>query len=224
MSHPYYVRIPQIDLEKVVTFIETKEVMGSDLDPGLDDVLEAQHNRPFVLEKPLLPFWRIVVQSSTIDRTRFVIAFIFHHCLADGQSGVEFHRWLADVLCHLPIAKLESIIDSPKTPMVLQLERLHKSSSTDGQPNSTGHASSPSDPVRNLWAGEKQTLPVRSRFRSMHVSNEMSDKLVAQCRANGTSVTATMQTLIAASLFSFLPENVTSVNFDCAISLRRWLH
>jgi Alcohol acetyltransferase len=95
-SHPCFVRIPQIDLERVVAFIETEEIVSGGMSTNIDKVLEAGHNRPFVLEEKAAPFWRLVILSSASDETGFAAAFIFHHCLGDGQSGVAFHRCLAE--------------------------------------------------------------------------------------------------------------------------------
>ncbi len=222
-SHPYFVRITRIYLERTVTFVDADETVSGDLDPTVDKILEAQHNLPFVLEKEPLPFWRLVVVSPTTDTTRFVVAFIFHHCLGDGQSGVAFHRCLAKALCQRPETEPKSIIESPKIPMLPTLDNLHKGSSSDAHVTSTGNASKPSPSSGNIWAGGTPSLPVETRFQSIYFSNEMGNSLVTQCRANGTSVTATMQTLIAVSLFSILPETFTAMNSDCPISLRRWL-
>jgi Alcohol acetyltransferase len=220
-SHPYFVRIPQIDLERVVAFIETEDIVRGGMSTNIDKILEAEHNRPFVLEEKAAPFWRLVILSSASDETGFVAAFMFHHCLGDGQSGVAFHRCLAKALCQPSSAEVKSIVQTKKTPMLSELERLHEGSSSGSRLGSTEAEIKPSKALGEVWAGGSQSLPVESRFRSVIINTETSDNLISQCRANGTSVTATTQALVSAILFEVLPETFTALSSDCAISVRR---
>lgn len=190
---------------------------------NIDKVLEAEHNPPFVLEEKATPFWRLVILSSASDETGFVAAFIFHHCLGDGQSEVAFHRCLTKALCQPSSAEVKSIVQTPKTPMLPELEQLHQGSWSGSRIGSTEAETKPSKALGEFWAGGPQSLPVESRFRSVIINTETSDNLVSQCRANGTSVTATTQALVSAILFEVLPKSFTALSSDCAISMRRWL-
>jgi Alcohol acetyltransferase len=139
---------------------------------------------------------------------------------------VELHSTdvLPRALCQPSSAEVKSTVQTTKPPMLPELEQLHESSSSGSRLGSTEAETKPSQTLGEAWAGGSQSLPVESRFRSVIINTETSDNLASQCRANGTSVTATTQALVSAILFEVLPETFTALNSDCAISVRRWLH
>lgn len=224
-ANPYFARIPQIDLERVVTFMEAKEELRDEVNPRIDEMLEDQHNRPFTLGTQPSPFWRVLVLSNATNDTRFVASFIFHHCLADGLSGVAFHRALAISLSSSSSEESKPIVGSSTIPLLPELEQLPRFGTADQRPTSEHHSLDSSPGLRESWAGNcrTQSLPVRSRFRSTRISEGATRSFMRECKANATSLTAAMQTLISESLFRILPPRITTLQSDCPVSLRNWL-
>ncbi|KAF7791034.1 hypothetical protein EIP86_001993 [Pleurotus ostreatoroseus] len=74
---PVFTRLPSVDLSRVVTIAKPSE--------NLKDVFDTNFRTQFETgtENPL---WRVAVLP---DNT---VAFAYHHAIADGQSGLAFHR------------------------------------------------------------------------------------------------------------------------------------
>ncbi|KAF2465683.1 uncharacterized protein BDR25DRAFT_294701 [Lindgomyces ingoldianus] len=243
-SSPYFARLPTIDLRKCVFFVKRKTGFhkGGD-DAELDSIIAEQHNQNFKSELGSLPFWRLVVLTNSPPATKnqFAATWIFHHALADGASGLAFHRAFLAALQSLsstpPPGMSESgaaesaIINTPTTPLLPPLESLHplplsipfllKAQWTDWFP---------SRPT-TLWTAKPITSDPASRetkFRSNTLSQQATTRLVQVSRENKTSVTATLECLVAAAIFSHLPGaeeggGVDRVTACGATSLRRFL-
>lgn len=81
---PKFIRLPSIDLDAVVDFVEESPV-------SIDDLLKSQLKRIFELEVST-PLWHLTVVNG---RT---VVFAYHHAIADGQSGPAFHASLLAAL------------------------------------------------------------------------------------------------------------------------------
>jgi hypothetical protein len=87
---------------------------------------------------------------------RFVVAFILHHCLADGLGGFEFHRSLAKALSHLSTTETKLVVNDPIVPMIPSPEYVHKASSTKNFSTSKGPAPDMSPTQGTTWASGAQ--------------------------------------------------------------------
>jgi Alcohol acetyltransferase len=186
-------------------------------------MLEDQHNRPFTVDMEPAPFWQLLVLSNATDETRFVISFIFHHCLADCLSGVAFHKALAKALSNPLKEEPKRIVDASTMELLPELEKLPRALSSSQRRTSNNQIVELPPGLDMVWAGRNQRLPVRSQFRSIRINKESTHNFLTKCKANRTSLTAAMQTLISEGLFSILPERVTALYLKCAMSLRDWL-
>ncbi|EXJ91139.1 hypothetical protein A1O1_04248 [Capronia coronata CBS 617.96] len=237
-NEPHFVRLPKIDLDRCVSFHERQHEAlqgpndaaagpGSDTnrDTDLDALLTTQHNISFA---PPHPFWRLCVLTDAAHPHRLTAAFVFHHALGDGNSAVAFHRTLCQALSEavstVSDKTVPTIIPSPSTALLPNVEALHP------MPLSISYLLtvlfkekiwSSRDP--GLWTGSKIQLPLVNRVHHLAFSQPSTTSFVNACRANGTTVTAGLQTVIAGALFAHLPDTFTTLNCGAVISTRRWL-
>lgn len=97
---PAFVRLESIDLPKCIEYREVIAFTQSEYNAALENILERQHRQlwPDIYCRP--PWKIIVVQSKSMppSNTLFDIVFAYHHALADGVSGLIFHRSLLEAL------------------------------------------------------------------------------------------------------------------------------
>ncbi|KAA8643402.1 uncharacterized protein ATNIH1004_010171 [Aspergillus tanneri] len=223
---PYFVRLPQIDLDQAVSFQDrTRGFPGEDEeDQELEALLKAQHNTGFT---PPYPHWRLCILTDTANKRQFTAAYTFHHAISDGGSGMAFHRAFLQALqnsASLASGEVKHIILPPEMPLLSSIEEVHP------LPLSLWYIAtaifrakiwSPRDP--GLWTGSKIASPLETDFRHFVCSRSMTSSFKDLCRQNDTTITATLQTIIARSLFAHLPERYTQLQCVGAISTRRWL-
>lgn len=99
-SEPRYLRLPTVDLSRIVTIAVEPQ--------PLQDVFSAQLLSTFQLGSDA-PLWRLTVLP---DNT---VVFAYHHAIADGQSGLAFHRTFLDGLNQVsnPLQEPEDVISVP---------------------------------------------------------------------------------------------------------------
>lgn len=238
-SYPnvYFARLPSIDLRTCVEFIERKGSVGDgERDEELDAVLQKQHNRNFLENVGTKPFWRLVVLYGTEHPGIFTAAWIFHHALADGTSGLVFHRTLRSALQSVSTAEhasdpLDPLIESPNTHLLPPLEELHP---LPISPLFLIKALLGSlfpkwfDPrPPKLWTGGPISADpsfMTARFRSLIVSSATTKQLLELSRKNKTTMTGTLQCIIASAVLSNLDaDKFERVKVDGPISMRRFM-
>ncbi|KAE8331798.1 alcohol acetyltransferase [Aspergillus sergii] len=227
-KQPYFARLPSIDLSQSVFFQKREHGFpdADDRDEELDTLLSTQHNTPFELP---LPFWRIFVLTDDADDTerRFTVVFVFHHAISDGTSGKVFHRSFLQALqslSSLAVDDVKEVIPSPDSSLLPPGEAVHP------KPVSYTYLAvqlfkakiyDPRDP--GLWTGSEVKLPLETKLKHIVFPKHLSSTFRARCRENKTTITAALQTIIARSLFTHLPESSTKVRCSGAMSNRRWL-
>ncbi|KAK4948750.1 Alcohol acetyltransferase [Elasticomyces elasticus] len=215
---PSFARLPYIDLDQVVTFndIETLDDVDGKFSI-IDRFLETEHTRQWDL-RPALPLWRIHVFQRPGDTSRFILSYFFHHALGDTKSALVFQEAVEAALNDTaPDAQSTSRITTPTDlPLLPPLDDIPRASPPGGR-------SGASENVSGLWTGGVQSLPVDIRLRSLWLSAEQSTRLAQQCKKNGVSVTAALQTMLAAAVFQQIPEEYTTVKTSIPVSLRGWL-
>tara|TARA_R110002003_G_scaffold252_1_gene17828 strand:- start:2977 stop:4428 length:1452 start_codon:yes stop_codon:yes gene_type:complete len=236
-SYPqvYYARLPSIDLRTCVEFRERKEPRPQDgeRDRELDELLIDQHNRGYSDDIERRPFWRVVVLTSLSDSATFTVAWIFHHALGDGSSAFLFHDTFLAALNSLgsnPDAN--PIVVSPSSPLPPPFEELHPMTvSWSYFLKAVGMILFPSvfapRPAK-LWTGidipTTTSSPPKFNLRTFALSAHTTKQLALLSRKEGTSVTATIQCLLAASLFDNLPaDGFDKVKLTGPMAMRRFL-
>ena len=84
-------RLKHISLPDCVSFLEDYDISSN----GLQELLEKSHNEWFDVQDKTKPLWRLLVVNNAH------VLFVFHHFIADGSSGVNFHQTLLSALNHV---------------------------------------------------------------------------------------------------------------------------
>ncbi|WEW59551.1 Alcohol acetyltransferase [Emydomyces testavorans] len=231
----YFVRLPKIDLNESIFFEDWdcsfseeghdyQENSGGRLwERKLDELLQTQHNTAFA---PGLPVWRLYILTDGHIKRRFLAVFVYHHAIGDGSSGKAFHASFLQALTgalSLDLENTEAIVKPPNTPLLPSLESLHSLRSSlffilKAVFNSK--IWSRRDP--RLWTGGKMSLPLKSLVHHIALPAPTTTALKHLCREHRTTITATLQTLLARALFARLPGKYTKLRCTGAISTRRW--
>ncbi|KAL5363904.1 alcohol acetyltransferase [Aspergillus floccosus] len=225
-KEPYWARLPEVDLGHAVHFKQrTKPVSETDNhDSELDELLQEQHNTPYTAPHP---YWRLCVLTEATEPRRFTAAFVFHHALGDGTSGKVFHLTFLQALrsaASLAPSEAKQTITSPNTPLLPSLEEAHPLPISFGFLASTvwNQVLWPSRKP-GLWTGSDVRLPLATRIRHIAFPESTASAFRKLCRQNGTTVTATLDTLISRALFRHLPAQFTQLQTSVPMSLRRLL-
>ncbi|CAO2651364.1 Nn.00g039340.m01.CDS01 [Neocucurbitaria sp. VM-36] len=237
-SYPdvYFARLPEIDLRTCVEFQERGNPFpgDGDVDEELDGLLAEQHSRDFKDEFGRNPFWRLIVVTSADMPNTISVTWFFHHVLADGTSAFLFHDSFIAALNSVVASEAEAdpIVKSSTTALLPSLEELH------ALPISWSfllHAvlglvlpSIFNKRPAKLWTGNPVPTNVaqapKLNYRTHVVSAKSTRKLAQASRDEKTSVTATLQCLLAASLFAGLPATEwEKIKIESPISMRRFL-
>jgi hypothetical protein len=236
-SYPnvYFAQLPEIDLRTCVEIFERKTPFPSDgeADEELDQYLVQQHSRDFKNDLGSKPFWRLLVLTSPHNASKFTATWMWHHALADGASGFLFHEsFVAGLNTSEAGGIADPIVQSPCAALAPPLEKLHPM--TISWPyfiKAILGALLPSVFAKrppNLWTGnpiQPNTTPIpQPRYCTLVLSKANTNKLVQVSRSEKTSVTATLQCLLAASLFAYLPaEDYERLKIEGPISIKRFL-
>ncbi|KAF2792800.1 hypothetical protein K505DRAFT_362559 [Melanomma pulvis-pyrius CBS 109.77] len=231
---PYFARLPSIDLRTCVEFVERKTAHpgDGDADVELETLLSEQHGRNFKEGLGTRPFWRLVILTAPGAKGgEFTAAWFVHHALADGTSGLVFHRALLAALqsASAPSSsdEADAIVASPSTPLLPPIESLHPLPISLFFLGQQLWGEWFPAPVAKLWTGGPITAPrppssnARTHIKTLVLSKSQTAQLVALSRANRTTVTAALQTVIASAVLANLDANkFDKVQGDGALSLR----
>lgn len=226
---PYFVRLPEIDLDQVVSFQDRKPgLLATEADgeptPDLDlqTLLATQHNIPFRAPNP---FWRVCVLLDTEDERQFTAVFVYHHAIGDGTSGKAFHQTFLRALGAIDSSdQTKSIIKSPRLPLLPNIELVHPMSlSLLYLAKKIFQAKIYSRRPTGLWTGSKVLIPSQTRLRLVPFSKLLVGAIRDRCRQEGTTITALLQTIVARSIFAHIPPEFTRLACTGALSSRRWM-
>ncbi|KAJ4356478.1 Alcohol acetyltransferase [Didymosphaeria variabile] len=229
----HFARLPSIDLETCVEFIEHKHVVtAGDRDEELELLLQDQHRINFRDDIGSRPFWRLLILQNPGNQSTFTAAWFFHHALGDGGCGPIFHRTFLEALrsnASLPPGtELTSTVTPPSTPLLPKFEDLHPHPlSWPFFLRAILGSIFPSffDPrAPKLWTGPPVTAPnplPGSKVQLLPLSASITTHLLKLSRENNTTMQATLECCIASALFSVLPaERYDKVIASSPISLR----
>jgi hypothetical protein len=225
-QRPYFVRLPQIDLDQVVTSHQRQTTSGTEdgepvPDHDLQVLIEEQHNAGFSAPNA---YWRLCILSDGDSERKFTAVYVFHHALGDGGSGKAFHQGFLRALNTAEERETKALIQSPNLPLLPNIESLHS------MPLSfffltkkifQAKIYSRRDP--GLWTAGPIQKPTKTRIRLLPFSKSVVTSLRDRCRKEQTTITAVLQTVIARSLFAHIPAAYSSLACTGALSCRRWL-
>ncbi|CAG8957982.1 hypothetical protein HYFRA_00000325 [Hymenoscyphus fraxineus] len=218
-DNPCFARLPNVDLEKAVEFLERKILMNEDavVDKELDDLLEIENNTSFKSQYGLLPLWRLVILSHPSVSSVFTASFFFHHALGDGTSALLFLSDFQEGLNSFnPGVKTSVLFNPEKKSMLPSLEALLPHPYI---PSTSGH------PENVVWSGECNRAPTAAcgKFHTLTLTRERSMGLSEACKVHKTTITALLTVLVANSLFQILPERHTQLNCTIPVNIRNLL-
>ncbi|KAK5043614.1 hypothetical protein LTR84_011374 [Exophiala bonariae] len=235
-TSPYFVRLPQIDLEKSVRFIASRLIQNGSQPIAikeLDQLLEEEHNQNFKSLNGVLPMWRVLIVHEPEPCSRFVVTFVYHHAICDGTSGLVFHRSFLTKLqkaARSPDSDrstVDSIVRPSNKMLIPCLEDLHPLPISLRYLFKSLYSEFVAHPPRGLWTSIPITVDQskrRSRYRSLYFSKDTTSSLIVICRSHRTSVTAAVQAMLAAAVLAELPaDKYSTLRVDGAVSLRQWL-
>ncbi|EED13569.1 conserved hypothetical protein [Talaromyces stipitatus ATCC 10500] len=239
MPNPHFARLPQFDLQNVVTFVEREKSWDPDteIDPELDEILEREHNQSFKQRYGELPFWRLVIlhtrsQSDAGSLPQFTACFVVHHAIGDGLSGIAFHRSFLSALGRSDHAGASRkspgdnnpyLVTPARKDLIPCLEALH--------PLPISILYILGTIWRELvprWSGTVWTAKditddpdmKRSRFKSYSISASKTSKIIEISRGKNTTVTGVIEAILVYTVFNLLPKNYTILKVAGPISLR----
>lgn len=238
-SRPYFAAVPSLDLAYHLECVELPAELDSQArDTHLLHLLEAQHDQlwPDVGTRPP---WRVLAiydprPSKLEDRLVLDVVFAIHHSLADGRSTAIFQTSLLDELNKPPgrPSCLEGhVLQLPSKPhgyMLQSQEELVKFTtswrflaSTLWNEFASGWLCKPATDLLRWTGAPIKPDPYKTRLRLVVIPAKAVSQLIANCRANGTTLTPLLHVLILASLARRLPaETATSFQSCTPIDLR----
>ncbi|KAJ4418555.1 hypothetical protein N0V85_001388 [Neurospora sp. IMI 360204] len=237
-SRPYFASVHSLDLSYHLECVELPAELDSHArDSHLLHMLEAQHNQlwPDVGTRPP---WRVLAvynprPSQLEDRQIIDIVLAIHHSLADGRSTSIFQASLLDELNKQPAhpscledhvlrmpSKPHGHILPPQEELVKFTTSWRFLAGTLLNQLASGWLGKPATDLP--WTGAPiRPDPYQTRLRLVTLPAKAVSQLLANCRANGTTLTPLLHALILTSLARRLPaETATSFQSCTPIDLR----
>ncbi|KAJ7785117.1 alcohol acetyltransferase [Mycena maculata] len=205
-----FVRLPTLDLSRIVTFSRHKNLRGA---------MEKHFAQGFDTQSDT-PLWRLEVLS---DNT---VLFAVHHAIGDGLSGAAFHKSLIHALRASRPLNSSPRVAVPDIPLLAPIEDL-----TDVKPSLIKFGREvyrtivPSSKARSAWTGhpvpEVPNLETHVRFLTLPALD--TKDFSAACRSHQASVTSVLYVLTVCALARLLandPAHYKTTSANVAISLR----
>ena len=227
---PMFRRLDSIHVKDVLQVIE---LAGA---KELEQKLEELHDQRWSTDKK--PLWKLVVmrvaQIASDDYSQLHLAFVYHHAIGDGLSGVAFHRSLIRELGNIEkidcLHEIPNTIDIPvSTKLIEPVEKMAsfplswaffvKRAVQEYAPRWLIGQS----PV--LWAGQPiqslEECPFRSRIRVVTIQRKDLEMLLEKSKSRTVTLTALLTAALVSALANALPEALRLLGIT-PYSLRRW--
>jgi hypothetical protein len=97
---PAFVRLESIDMSKCLDYRILDSSTPEEHEQSLIEIVQHQH-RLLWLDMHCRPVWKLIVvqrKAQSSERTDFDAIFAWHHGIADGVSGMVFHRSMQEAL------------------------------------------------------------------------------------------------------------------------------
>ncbi|KAH6663206.1 alcohol acetyltransferase [Halenospora varia] len=229
-----FTTLESIDVSQCIEYHEFKSASLDEYEQRLNEVMEKQHS---VLWPDIdrLPPWKLIIvksdAASSAGRTTFDAMFAFHHAIADGLSGLAFHRALVSALnTTSPTSTLKNhILHIPKTlALSPPLEKCVNFTNSwlyiiQQLWKEFGPRLPFTAPPPDAWTSTPPSLDsvknYTSRLKPFSITPELVPNILVECRKQSTTLTGLMQALAALSLAQSVPEAETFTQ-TCPFSLR----
>jgi hypothetical protein len=214
---PAFVRVEAVDLSKCIDYRNLDSATMEEYEQSLIGIMEHQHRQlwPDIHCQP--PWKLIVVQRKALpsDGTVFDAIFAWHHAIADGLSGMVFHRSLQEAL-NDP-ASVEIANHTIKVPESISLfppqeDMIKFEISWWFLLSAVWHKLRPrwllpdSSPPWTAAPVGPSTEGYDPHVKLISVSSEQTSSILSACREQKTTLTGLLQALIASSLACHVPD------------------
>ncbi|KAG8667762.1 Alcohol acetyltransferase [Fusarium poae] len=190
----------------------------------LSRLLEDVHEEDWLINKPA---WKVIVldhfpgNCDVLDSTprRIDIAFLTHHTIADGLSGIAFHTSLAE-----NFQRLSANVAKPIWPMALSepvAAPITLEECIDCFSCTCAVCTSGVDD-RKAWIGAKQTpdATFRSMVQIVNISAERLAATLRKCKQVGVTLTGFLHAVICTSLWHSIKDYVPGIRSITPFSAR----
>ncbi|EGZ77695.1 hypothetical protein NEUTE2DRAFT_79478 [Neurospora tetrasperma FGSC 2509] len=240
-SRPYFASVSSLDLSYHLECVELRaELDFHARDSHLLHMLEAQHNQLWP-DVGFRPPWKVLAvydprPSQLEDRLILDIVLAIHHSLADGRSTAIFQTSLLDELNKPPVrpscledhvlrmpSKPHGHISPPQEELVKFTTSWRFLAGTLWNEFVSGWLCKPATDLP--WAGAPiRPDPYQTRLRLVTIPSKAVSQLLANCRANETTLTPLLHVLILTSLARRLTaEAATSFQSCTPVDLRPFI-
>lgn len=96
-NDPAFVRLESIDVSKCLNYRVLESSTPEKYEKSLIEIVEHQHGQLWP-DLHCRPGWKLIVVQDKKMRKVFDAVFAFHHAVADGLSGMVFHRSFMEAL------------------------------------------------------------------------------------------------------------------------------
>jgi hypothetical protein len=222
-SQPAFVRIPIIKWEDVVDVKESDLCIGpdgitdADADSLLAKRLEIAHTLLFS-DPESKPSWRItVIPYHGQESRRLDVIFACHHALADGLSGLAFHRCMLKHIQRYVASSVKGDVDemdvfetnnAPWPSVVEDHIHLPLSSASKTLPDTLKDTLE--EELNPIWPNTEPKLPPKEKYRSRvllaMVPPESLTTTLSTCKRLGITLTGLLHGLVVSHLARSLPK------------------
>ena len=216
-DEPAFVRLESIDVSKCIDHQVLDSETPEEYEQRLIEILEHQHQQLWP-DTHCQPLWKLIIVHSkapSSERTTFDAIFSWHHGIADGLSGMVFHRSLQEALNDTTTSAMaDRTIKIPDTIILFPpQEEMIKFKITwlfllaalwhTMRPKWLFPDSSPP------WTGAdvaSNTEKYEPHIKLFSIPSEQVSDIISACREQKTTLTGLFQALIVASLAKRVPD------------------
>lgn len=230
-----FVQVPSMNLQDFVNWKMTAAKSSDEYDQQVLHVIKCRLEQlwPDVANRPP---WRLLVVQNELTASETVVldvVFVVHHALSDGKSTTVFHsellRELNSPSRHIPELVNNQLIFSTRPILAPSQEDLVLSKISwsfflkvlwsEFAPSWAKPTPSPAP-----WTGKPVTPePHKLHLRAVTIAPSTVTRLIAACRAHGTTLTGMLHILVLAAFSRHVPEEVaSSFSGETPISLLPW--
>jgi Alcohol acetyltransferase len=244
---PFFRRLDTTDLKETVNF---EDIPSDEVDESkhIDEMLSREHSTGFGIAR--LPLWRVVVleKPETEAKPTIHLAFIWHHVIGDGRSGLavlstilqafqSFHeqkenRPRSTIISGTKLESLDGtdhgVVITPSKPLLPSLEEillLPMSARTIISQKLGLWVPSwfSRPPASGKWSGRPYHWKesIRTKVRHIRIPYMSVQGVVNHCRAERTTMTPFLQALVGRVITEVLQDAVW-LRCAVALSLRRF--
>jgi hypothetical protein len=215
-ENPAFVRLESVDVSKCIEYRSLDPSTPEEYEQSLIGIIEHQHRQiwPDIHCQP--PWKLIVIQNKALssDGTVLDAIFAWHHAIADGLSGMVFHRSLQEALNDAASIKIVNhTIKIPESTNLFppQEEIIKFKISWWFLLSAVWHKLRPkwllpdSSPPWTAAPVAPTTEGYDPHVKLISVSSEHTISILAACREHKITLTSLLQALIASSLANRVP-------------------